>query len=178
VEFNLIVIHEPGLNNYGWARNQVRQVLGLDAVFVSAYQSVILYKVKGDPHEVARKLREYLSNASTPIIRVVPVDYVTEPLIDRVCEVVKELVPKIPKDSTFRITLEGHLFRVREDGARVRMHTIDSIREIAKYVPRPVNLENPDWVIYIRVVKYMKVSRKATISLVKPYEIARLVPKE
>ncbi len=177
MEFNLLVIHEPGLSNYSWARNQVRQVLGLDAIFVSAYQSVILYKVKGDPHEAASKLREYLSNSSTPIIRVVPIDYVTEPLVNEVCEVVKKLVPKIPEGSTFRITLEGHLMRIREDGAKVRMHTIDSIREIAKYVPRPVNLEKPDWVIYIRVVKYMRVSRKATVSLVRPHEIARIVPK-
>jgi len=176
VEFNLVVIHEPGPENYSWARNQVRQILGPNIIFVSAYQSVILYKVDIDPHEAAGKIREVLKGSSTPIIRVVPVDYVTEPLIDEVVEAVKKLVPKIGNNETFRITLEGHLMSRRSDGSLVRMHSIDAIREIAKYVDRPVDLKNPSWIIYIRVVRYMRVRRKATISLVKPEEIARITP--
>ena len=174
MEFNLIVIHEPGIDNYRWALSQVRQFLGNDLVFVSSYQSVILFKVSEDPHEVARRLREALKDSSTPIIRVVPVDYVTDPLIDEVAEVVKELASRIPEGETFRITLEGHLLSVREDNTKVRMHTIDAIRELAKYVDRPVDLTKPSWVIYIRVVKYLRVRRKAAISLVKPEEVARV----
>ena len=168
------MIHEPGQDNYGWARNQVRQILGLDAIFVSAYQSVILYKVSGDPHEAASKLRNLLKGSSTPIIRVIPVDYVTEPIIDEVVEIVKELAHRIPPNSPYRITLEGHLYMVRSDGAKVRMHSLDAIKEMAKYVDRPVNLKNPSWVIYVRVVRYMRVRRKAAISLVKPEEIERI----
>ncbi len=174
MEFNLIVIHEPGQDNYGWARNQVRQVLGLGAIFVSAYQSVILYKVSGDPHEAASRLRRFLKGSSTPIIRVIPVDYVTEPIIDEVVKVVKELAPRIPPDSTYRITLEGHLYMLRSDGAKVKMHSLDAIKEMAKYVSRPVNLKNPSWIIYVRVVRYMRVRRKAAISLVRPEEIMRI----
>ena len=174
MEFNLIVIHEPGLDNYRWALNQVRQFLGNDVVYVSSYQSVILFKVPGNPHEVASKLRESLKDTATPVIRVVPVDFVTEPLIDEVAQAVRELAQKIPEGETFRITLEGHLLTVREDRSRVRMHTIDAIRELAEYVSRPVDLTNPSWVIYIRVVKYMRVRRKAAISLVKPEEVARV----
>ena len=55
------------------------------------------------------------------------------------------------------------------------MHTIDAIRELAKYVDRPVNLDNPQWIIYIRVVKFHKIMRKAAISLLKPEELRRLV---
>ena len=169
------MIHEPGPDNYGWARNQVRQILGGDIVFISAYQSVILYKVPMNPHEAANIIRERLRGTSTPIIRVIPVDYVTNPIIDEVIEAVKKLVPKIGNNETFRITLEGHLMKVNEDGSLVRMHTIDAIREIAKFVNRKVDLKNPSWVIYIRVVRYMKVNRKATVSLVKPEEIARII---
>ena len=174
LEFNLIVIHEPGIDNYRWALNQVRQFLGNELVYVSSYQSVILFKVDGDPHEAASKLRESLKDAATPIIRVVPVDYVTDPFIDEVAEVVKELAQKIPEGETFRITLEGHLLAVREDNTKVRMHTIDAIRELAEYVDRPVDLTNPSWIIYIRVVKYMRIRRKAAISLVRPEEVARV----
>ncbi|MCD6428683.1 MAG: THUMP domain-containing protein [Desulfurococcales archaeon] len=174
MEFNLIVIHEPGIDNYRWALSQVRQFLGHDLIYVSSYQSVILFKVPNDPHEAASKLREALKEAATPIIRVVPVDYVTEPLIDEVAEAVKKLALKIPEGETFRITLEGHLLTVREDNTKVKMHTIDAIRELAKYVDRPVDLTNPSWVIYIRIVKYLRVRRKAAISLVRPEEVARV----
>lgn len=176
MEFNLIVIHESGIDNYSWARNQVRQILGTRATYVSSYQSVILYKVDEDPHEVAKELREALAESGTPIVRIVPVDYVTEPVIDDVVEVIKELAPKIPENEPFRITLEGHLYSIREDGLKIRMHTIDAIRKLAEYIDRPVDLTNPLWVIYIRVVKFRRIRRKAAISLVKPEEIKRVSP--
>jgi len=174
LEFNLIVIHEPGRENYGWARNQVRGILGEGLTFVSAYQSVILYRVEGDPHEAAARVRGELKGASTPIIRVIPVDYVRNPVLDEVAEAVKALAERIPGGETFRITLEGHLFSRRGEGVAVRMHTIDAVRELAKYVDRPVDLTNPSWIIYVRVVRFMRVRRKAAISLLKPEEVARV----
>ena len=104
--FNLIITHEPGLDNYRWARNQIRQLIGEGLRYISSYQSVILYDVDEDPHEVARRLREALSGQATPIIRAIPIDYVTQPYIDDVEEVVKEISDKIPPQHTFRITLK------------------------------------------------------------------------
>jgi len=175
VVFSLIVTHEPGIDNYRWARNQLRQIVGTKLRYVSSYQSVILYDLDEDPHEVAREIREALKGVGTPIIRVIPVDYVTDPYINDVVEVVKEsIAPKIPEGTKFRVTLEGHLYAVREDGSRVRMHTIDAVREIAKYIDRPVDLENPELIVFVKVVKYMRGRRKAGISLLKPEELRRV----
>ena len=171
--FNLIITHEPGLDNYRWARNQIRQLIGEGLRYISSYQSVILYDVDEDPHEVAKRLREALSGQATPIIRAIPIDYVTQPYIDDVEEVVKEISDKIPPQHTFRITLEGHLYML-VGGRRVRLHTIDSIRVLAKHIDREVNLEHPDTVLYIKVVKYMRGRRKAGISLLKPEELKRV----
>lgn len=173
MEFNLIVIHEPGLDNYSWARNQVRQVLGFDAVLVDAYQSVLLYKYKGDPHEGAAKLREALKGSGTPIIKAIPVDAITDPLIDKVVEAVKELVPRIPEGAKFRITLEGHLYDIGERGLR-RLHWYDAVKEVAEYIDRPVDLENPEYVLYIKVVRWRRVTRKAAITVAKPEEVTRI----
>ncbi len=173
--FSLIVTHEPGIDNYRWARNQLRQIAGTKLRYVSSYQSVILYDLDEDPHEVAREIREALKGVGTPIIRVIPIDYVTDPYISDVVEVIKEsIAPKIPEGTKFRVTLEGHLYVVREDGSRVRMHTIDAVREIARYIDRPVDLENPELVVLVKVVKYMRGRRKAGISLLKPEELRRV----
>ncbi len=175
MDFSLIVTHEPGIDNYRWVRNQLKQIVGDKLRYVSSYQSVILYDLDGDPHEVARQIREALKGVGTAVIRVIPVDYVTNPYIEEVCEVVREYIaPKIPEDSSFRITIEGHLMRSAGEGRYVRMHTIDAVKELAKYVDRPVNLENPDLIIYVKVVKYMRWRRKAGISLLKPEELMRV----
>lgn len=172
--FNLIVIHEPGTDNWRWARNQLREVLGTSGRIITSYQSVILYNVEGDPHQVADSLRAALKGSGTPIIRVIPVDYVVEPYVDEVAEVVKEAAVRIPEGSSFRITLQGHLIGVGPDGRRRFMHSIDSIKEIAKYVERPVDLENPDWVILIKVVKISRGRRMAAVALLRPAELINL----
>ncbi len=172
--FNLIVIHEPGPDNWRWARNQLRQILGTEGKILTSYQSVMLYLVEGDPHRVASKLRESLGGGGTPIIRVIPVDYVVDPYLDEVIEVVKSIATKIPQNESFRITLQGHLMSVDSEGRKIIMHSIDSIREIAKYIDRPVNLENPDWVVFIKIVKVMRGKRVAAVSLLKPHELINL----
>jgi len=172
--FNLIVIHEPGSDNWRWVRNQLRQLLGSSARYISSYQSVILYSVDGDPHVVAEDIRGKLAVSGTPVIRVIPVDVVVEPYIDKVVEAVKELAVKIPPNDTFRITMQGHIFGYTSEGRRYLMHTLEAIKEIAEYVDRPVNLENPSWVLLIKVVKFMRGRRLASISLLKPEELRRI----
>jgi tRNA acetyltransferase TAN1 len=173
LEFNLVVIHEPGIDNYSWVRNYVRQLLGDRVEYVSSYQSVILYRVD-DPRNAAKVIKESLAGRSTPIIKVIPADYVVDPDITKVSEVVKELASKIPPNETFRITLEGHLFRTDEEGFVSELGTLESIRELAKYIDRPVDLENPQWVVYVRVVRYHRVMKKAVVSLLKPEDLKRL----
>ncbi len=172
--FNLIVIHEPGPDNWRWARNQLRQLLGAEGKIVASYQSVMLYLVEGDPHQVAERLRESLRGGGTPIIRVIPVDHVVDPYLDEVVEVVKNMVVRIPQNESFRVTLQGHLMSIDSEGRRKVMHSIDSIREIAKYVDRPVNLENPDWIVYVKVVRLLRGRRVAAVSLLKPIELINL----
>ncbi|MFN3268376.1 MAG: hypothetical protein ACK416_03860, partial [Zestosphaera sp.] len=104
----------------------------------------------------------------------IPVDYVVDPYLDEVVEVVKNMVAKIPPNESFRVTLQGHLMSVSPEGRKIMMHSIDSIREIAKYIDRPVNLENPDWVVFIKIVKVMRGKRVAAVSLLKPHELINL----
>ncbi|MEM2206627.1 MAG: THUMP domain-containing protein [Sulfolobales archaeon] len=172
MEFNLMIIHEPGVDNYSWVRNYIKQLLGDRVEYVSSYQSVILYLAE-DPHEVAKLIRESLTNTSSPVIKVIPIDYVVDPLINEVSRAVSELSSRIPSGQTFRITLEGHLL-YDEEGFLKELGSLEAIKELAKYVDRPVNLDNPDWIIYVRVVRFRKVLKKAAVSLLKPEELRRL----
>lgn len=167
-----MVIHEPGVDNYSWVRNYVKQLLGDKVEYISSYQSVILYLVD-NPRNAARIIKESLQNTPSPIIKIIPADYVVEPLIDKVSEAVKDLATKIPTNETFRITLEGHIY-FDDEGFLKELSSSETIVELAKYVERPVNLENPDWIIYVRVVRFRRVLKRAVVSLLKPEDLKRL----
>ena len=170
--FNLIIIHEPGLDNYRWTLNQLNQLLESNIEITDSRQSVIFAKVK-DPHKIAKELREKLKDTSTPIIKIIPVDYVVDPLINEVESVIKKIASLIPENATFRITLSGHLYEVSQ-GLLNRLHTMDSIKRLAEYVNRSVNLKNPDYIIFIKVIKLFKHIEKAAISLLKKEELMRI----
>jgi len=170
--FNLIVTHEPGRDNYYWALDQIREILGPNIQLIHSRQSIIFLKTD-EPHKAAEKIRKMLQGSSTPIYRVIPIDIVTDPLIDRVSEAIRELAPKIPKDNTFRITLQGHLYKSDESGRFMRLHTMDSIKILAEYVDRRVNLTNPDWIILVKVV-IIRNRELAAIALLNRDEIKNI----
>ncbi|MDW8011065.1 MAG: THUMP domain-containing protein, partial [Sulfolobales archaeon] len=171
-DFNLIVIHEPGVENYGRVRNYVKSLLGNRIAYAYSYQSVILYKCFEDPHLCAEVLRKELRGSGVPIIKVIPVDAVVRADIESVRSVVRELAGRIPLGETFRVTLQGHLEKV-EEGFSIELSTDRAVREVASEVNRPVDLTNPSWIVYVRVVK-IGLAKVAAISLLKPHELERV----
>lgn len=171
-DFNLIIVHEPGVENYGRIRNYVKQVLGDKVVYVYSYQSVILYKCFEDPHVCAEAIKRNVTGTGVPLIKAIPVDAVVNADVDSVRGAVKGLTAKMQPNETFRITLQGHLYKL-EEGYAIRLSSSDAVKEIAKEVDRPVNLTNPNWVIYVRVLK-IGLAEVAAVSLLKPYELERV----
>lgn len=171
-EFNLIVVHEPGIDNYERVRNYVKQLLGNKVLYAYSYQSVVLYKCLDEPHECAEVIRRSSREAGIPIIKVIPVDLVVRADIAYVREAVRKLANKIPQGETFRITLQGHLERTDREYS-VELSTDIAIREVASEIDRPVNLTNPDWVVYIRVIR-VGLAKVAAVSVLKPHELARI----
>ncbi len=144
--FNLVVSHLPGRI---MAREAEKHLVWLlrDVRIVYRMPNLILARV-GDPRDAVTRLRRSLPD-STPILRVVPLDYVTEPVVSKVRRVVHGLLEEAPEGS-YAIRLDGHLL---DEHGRM-MHKIDSIRIIAEGIERPVNLTAPDLLVYIKVVKY------------------------
>ncbi len=167
--FNLIVTHEPGLDNYRYVLSLLREYID-DLVLVDAGPSVLLFRVS-DPYNVVEELKKYRSELNM-IYRIIPVDVVTEAYVETVAEEACRLArERIPVDKTFRITLHGRLFW-RETGAPA--HTMDAIHVIAEGIDRIVSLSHPDYVVYIRSLRLYKRKRVATITVTKPENILSL----
>lgn len=161
--------HDPYPENREWAIKQIRECIGNDFVIVSTRQSLTLLRVR-EPYETWSKLKKCLLDLETPIHRIVPVDEVVDPLVKKVAERAKVLAnERIPENATYRITLHGHLYDVDERGRLTQIHTIDAIRVIAQGIPRKVNLSNPEWVVYIRIVPVRRWFVVATLSVARAF---------
>ncbi len=94
------------------------------------------------------------------ILRIVPLELIVNSL-DRLPEQIKRLTARIPPDSSFRVTVEK------------RNSTIDSndlIRNVAKIVLNPVDLDNPKWIIMIQII-----GKWVALGVLEPREILSVV---
>ncbi len=167
MSFNIIITYEPGRENLDWVFSQINECIGTSYVVTRVKPSMILLSVER-PYEVWKKLKQCLYNKDTAIHRVIPVDEVVDPLVERIAKKASEYaLQRIPQSATYRITLHGKLYTVDKNGRLVRMHTIDAIRVIAEGIPRKVNLKNPEWVVYIRTVPVGRWFVVAALSVAK-----------
>lgn len=99
-----------------------------------------------DPVDVVRKLRPILSEKPwqfryilkiKPIMRVVPSD------IARVCDAVEELSSNVQENETFRVSVQKR---------HSRLLSKELIDEVAKRVPRKVDLKMPSKVILVEIM--------------------------
>lgn len=152
MDFNIVVTYETGSENLRWAFAQITECIGNIYTVHRVGPSMIIMKVS-DPYGVWFNLKRCLYGKDTPIHRVIPVDEVVEPLVDRVALKAKDYaLARIPADATYRVTLHGKLFRTDERGRLIKVPSDEAIKAIAAYIDRKVNLRNPDWVVYVRTI--------------------------
>lgn len=171
--FNLIITHLPGYDNYVTVLDQLKRVLGDELVIVDTRQSIVLARVN-DPYEAAERLVHGLPKA-TPVLRIIPVDEVTDAYVHRIAEVVRKLVSKrVPEGASFKIVLDGHPYDVVEGGAAI-MHRSEAVKIIAEGIDRRVDLSNPDWVVYVKVLRLYGTTELAAVTVCPPDKIISLV---
>jgi len=168
VEFNLMVTHEPGPENYRYVLSVLRDILD-NYVVVDAATAVILLRVD-DPYKAIEKLKQHKEELNL-IYRIIPIDTIANPYVEDVAEKAAELAEeKIPPDKTYRVTLRGRLYWQ----TRMPAHSSDAVRIIAEKIDRPVSLTHPDYVVYIRSVRLYHRRRVATITVTTPDNILAL----
>lgn len=166
--FNIIITHLPGYSNFIATKAQLRDILGEDFVIVDSRQSIIFGKVS-EPYRAVEMLVNSLPS-TTPILKIIPVDDVTDARLESITESVKKLSTKIPVSASFAIRLHGYPYKIVE-GEYIRLHRDEAIREIAEHVNRRVDLTDPEWVIYIRITKLYGATELASITVAPPDKI-------
>ncbi|WP_448579367.1 hypothetical protein [Thermosphaera sp.] len=166
MSFNLMITHEPGLDNYRFVIGSLRSLIR-DYQVVDKGPCVILIKVP-DPYQAIEDLRSLVKEAPM-VYRVIPIDMVVDPYVEEVAEKAGKLaLTRIPSDKTYRVTLHGRLYW---RDTRMPAHSMDAIRVIAERIDRQVSLSHPDYVVYVRSVKLYHRRRYATITVTTPEKI-------
>ncbi|MEM0026595.1 MAG: hypothetical protein QXT53_01490 [Ignisphaera sp.] len=167
MSFNVLITLDPSKENIDWAFSQVNNCVGTSYVIVKVRSSLILLSVS-EPYRFWFEMKKCLQGKDTPIHRIIPVDDLVDPMIHKVAEKARSLaLARIPPNASYRITLHGKIFKVDDSGKLVKMHTIEAIKVIAEGIERRVDLENPEWVVYIRTVPMRRWYIVATISVAK-----------
>ncbi|MEM3980006.1 MAG: THUMP domain-containing protein, partial [Ignisphaera sp.] len=111
-----------------------------------------------------------LQGKDTPIHRVIPIDVVVDPLLNKVVKIATEYaLRRIPENETYRVTLHGRLYTVDERGRLVKVPSLDAVRAIAQDINRKVNLKNPQWVVYVRSLSVQRWRTVVAISVARAF---------
>jgi tRNA acetyltransferase TAN1 len=107
---------------------------------------IITAKTNLDPIEVVEKMQAMIIDEPWSIrycLRVIPIQKVVESKIEEIEEQITELVETIPKEESYRISIEKR----NSDISSQELITI-----IAKKLKNKVSLENPDKIIQIEIL--------------------------
>ncbi|MFP3952340.1 MAG: THUMP domain-containing protein [Candidatus Bathyarchaeia archaeon] len=123
----------------------------------SGIWGVICARTSLEPIEAMIRLRDSLENdpeSFKAIYRILPVEAIVKTDLAEISKLVDDLSSIIPEDECFRITVEKR---------RTDLHSIEIIEAVAPSIDRPVDLEEPDWIVLIEVL-----GRITGISVVNP----------
>ncbi len=148
------------------AELELRSYWGKNFVVLRKQPSLLIVKYSGDPFEAVRKLKEAVDPRYTTLLKAIPYDVSVPADIEEVVRAVEKFSKKIGESESYRITLKGPLFEFVNDEWR-ELDKEEAIRRIAEVVDRKVDLENPDWVIYVRSLPLRGV-QQAGISVHRP----------
>jgi tRNA acetyltransferase TAN1 len=115
-------------------------------ITITSMSGIITAKTKLDPVEVVEKIQELIIDEPWSIrycLRIIPIQIVSETKIDAIEEKISELVEKIPKEDSYRISIEKRNSDISSQ---------ELITKIAKNIKNKVSLENPDKIIQIEIL--------------------------
>lgn len=152
-EFNLLV--GCPRNREKAARSEVQYFIGDliddDALRVSMTRisGILTCQTGLDPFDVVHKLREYAIENAYQFrfaIRFTPLELCVSSDIESIVEAAKKLLPKIGEEETFRVTVRRR---------HTELENMQIVEAVAHVIPRKVNLDNPDRIVWIEVVGEM-----------------------
>lgn len=167
MEFNLIATTHRGLEHE--ASSELFALLTqigdeTPDVMRTRLRGLLIAETNLQPTKVVEEIRKIVIEDPLRIrylLRLIPIDDVVDTNIEKIVDAVSGLALKIEKNNTFRITVEKR---------RTNLSSSDIINSVAKIIDRPVNLENPEWIVLIEII-----GRFTGVSVIKPNHILNVI---
>ncbi len=111
--------------------------------------------------EMLKKMMEFEPWRARSMLRLIPIEKIVDLDLEIIKETVKPLMEKIGTEESFRITIEKRHSELSRG---------DLIEAIASTTSRRVDLDNPDWVVLVEVIR-----DTIGLSVVRPSQVLSVV---
>lgn len=141
---------------------QLLEVLGDNdpSIEVSSVSGIILVDTVLDPFQIVESCKEMVRIEPWKfryVLRIIPLEMNCKAELTEIHQIVNQLSRKIDAQETYRVLIEKR---------HSRLHTSEIISVVTSKLKMKVNLDNPDWIILIQIVKMA-----AGVSILRPSQI-------
>jgi tRNA acetyltransferase TAN1 len=146
-------------------QEEINKLLGIfgdpePKITITNMSGILTVKTKLDPIILVGKLQELILDEPWSVrycLRIIPIQKVSETIIEKIEKIVTELRELILKGDTYRISIEKRNSNISSQ---------ELITKIANKIENKVSLENPDKIIQIEIL-----GGKTGISILKKSDI-------
>jgi tRNA acetyltransferase TAN1 len=141
---------------------QLLDVLGDNdpSIEVSSVSGIILVDTILDPFQFVKDCKEMVRIEPWKfryVLRVIPLEMNCKAELNDIHDIVNQLSRKIDVQETYRVLIEKR---------HSRLHSSEIISTVTSKLKMKVNLDNPNWIILIQIVKMV-----AGVSILRPSQI-------
>ena len=163
MNFNLIVTTARFREDDGF--DEILQLLDTmgdndPSIEVSSVSGIILVDTCLDPFQFVEDCKEMVRNEPWKfryVLRIIPLEMNCKAELTEIHDIVNQLSRKIDAQETYRVLIEKRHSRLRSS---------EIISTVTSKLKMKVNLDNPNWIILIQIVKMV-----AGVSILKPNQI-------
>ncbi len=115
-------------------------------ITITEFSGILTAKTKIDPYMIVQKIREMVIDEPWSVrycLRIIPIEAVVDTDLEKILDASLDLVNKIKKDESYRITIEKR-------NSEISSKKI--ISKIADNIQNKVSLEKPDWIVLIEIL--------------------------
>jgi tRNA acetyltransferase TAN1 len=141
---------------------QLLDVLGDNdpSIEVSSVSGIILVDTRLDPFQFVENCKEMVRNEPWKfryVLRVIPLEMNCKAELTEIHDIVNQLCGKIEAQETYKVFIEKR---------HSRLHSNEIISTVTSKLKMKVNLDDPNWIILIQIVKMV-----AGVSILRPSQI-------
>ena len=137
------------------------------SIEVSSVSGIILVDTRLDPFQFVENCKEMVRNEPWKfkyVLRVIPLEMNCKAELTEIHNIVNQLCRKIEAQDTYKVLIEKR---------HSRLHSSEIISTVTSKLKMKVNLDNPNWIILIQIIKMV-----AGVSILRPSQIFSCVKEK